>query len=161
VAFRVNPDVDAKTHPYISTGLRQSKFGVAYADAERLYREAARNRHVEVTGIGCHIGSLMMQAAPFAAAAERIVVLVDRLAAVGAFRSRMWIWAAASAPATVTRRRRRSPSSCAPRWRALGERRQTLIVDPGARSWGCRAAADARQYLKPGEAKNFVVVGAA
>ncbi|MGH8705947.1 MAG: diaminopimelate decarboxylase family protein, partial [Burkholderiales bacterium] len=72
VALRVNPDVDAKTHPYISTGLRQSKFGVAYADAERLCREAARRAHLELVGIGCHIGSMMTSAAPFIDAAARI-----------------------------------------------------------------------------------------
>jgi diaminopimelate decarboxylase len=65
VAFRVNPDVDAKTHPYISTGLKQNKFGIAYADAERLYREAARLPHLRVCGIGFHIGSLMSDSAPF------------------------------------------------------------------------------------------------
>src|SRR6185503_7514180 len=59
VAFRVNPDVDAKTHRHISTGQKDNKFGVAYADAERAYRAAAQHRSIELVGIGCHIGSQM------------------------------------------------------------------------------------------------------
>src|SRR5688572_21802901 len=57
IAFRVNPDIDARTHPYISTGLRESKFGIAHGEAERLYRLAASLAGIEVVGIGCHIGS--------------------------------------------------------------------------------------------------------
>ena len=83
IAFRVNPDIDAKTHPYISTGLRESKFGVAHGDAERLYRKANAMKSVELIGIGCHIGSLLQDSAPFVAAAERLVALVDRLESAG------------------------------------------------------------------------------
>ncbi|HEX7217749.1 MAG TPA: diaminopimelate decarboxylase [Burkholderiales bacterium] len=83
VAFRVNPDIDARTHPYISTGLRETKFGVAHADAERLYRKAAGLKGVEVIGIGCHIGSMLQDSAPFVAAAGRLLALVDRLEAEG------------------------------------------------------------------------------
>src|SRR5580765_1571069 len=75
IALRVNPDIDAKTHPYISTGLLESKFGVAYADAERLYLRAAKLAGVEVVGIGFHIGSLLLDAAPFIAALERVLAL--------------------------------------------------------------------------------------
>jgi len=83
VAFRVNPDIDAKTHPYISTGLRETKFGVAHGDAARLYRKANSMENVEVVGIGCHIGSLLQDAAPYVAAVERLVALVDRLEGAG------------------------------------------------------------------------------
>ena len=83
IALRVNPDVDAKTHPYISTGLKDNKFGVAYADAERIYAEAARHSSIELVGIGCHIGSQMAGAAPFVDAATRILALTERLARVG------------------------------------------------------------------------------
>src|SRR5881394_1487137 len=58
-ALRVNPDIDAKTHPYISTGLRENKFGVPHADAERLYKRAATMAELELVGIGCHVGSLL------------------------------------------------------------------------------------------------------
>jgi diaminopimelate decarboxylase len=83
IAFRVNPDIDARTHPYISTGLRDTKFGVAHADAERLYRKANAMKSVEVIGIGCHIGSMLQEAAPFVAAAERLISLVERLESAG------------------------------------------------------------------------------
>jgi diaminopimelate decarboxylase len=83
VSLRVNPDVDAKTHPYISTGLRDNKFGVAYEDTLALYKTAAANRHLEVVGIDCHIGSQITAVAPYVDAAERILDLVDELARVG------------------------------------------------------------------------------
>src|SRR5258706_1557611 len=83
VALRVNPDVDARTHPYISTGLQENKFGVPHADAERLYARAAAMAELEVVGIGCHVGSLLADAAPYVAAVERLVALVDRLERAG------------------------------------------------------------------------------
>src|SRR4051812_44965354 len=83
IALRVNPDIDARTHPYISTGLRETKFGVAYAEAEQLYQHAAKKSELDIVGIGCHIGSLLNDAAPFAAAAARLAELVDRLSARG------------------------------------------------------------------------------
>ena len=83
VALRVNPDIDPKTHPYISTGLRGNKFGVGHAEAEDLYRRAARLDGIELVGIGCHIGSLLTEARPFVAAVERLVELVGRLERAG------------------------------------------------------------------------------
>jgi diaminopimelate decarboxylase len=79
----VNPDVDAKTHPYISTGLKQNKFGIAQEDAERLYRRAAALSSLEVVGIGCHIGSQLTEAAPLIEAAKRIAALADRIEQAG------------------------------------------------------------------------------
>ena len=83
IALRVNPDIDPKTHPYISTGLRESKFGVAHGEAEALYQRAAELTGIETVGIGCHIGSLLTEAGPFVAAAERLAVLVERLEKLG------------------------------------------------------------------------------
>lgn len=80
IAFRVNPDVDPKTHPYISTGLKNNKFGVAIADAHALYRKAATLPSIDVCGIASHIGSQLLDAAPAAEAAQRMVSLVDALA---------------------------------------------------------------------------------
>ena len=79
VSLRVNPDVDAKTHPYISTGLKDSKFGVAYPDALRLYRLAKTLPHLRVTGIDCHIGSQLTELGPFVDALEKVLLLVDQL----------------------------------------------------------------------------------
>jgi len=71
VSLRVNPDVDARTHPYISTGLKENKFGVAYADARALYRQAAALPNLAVCGIDCHIGSQLLDASPFAEALDK------------------------------------------------------------------------------------------
>ena len=79
ISLRVNPDVDAGTHPYIATGLKKNKFGVPYRDALPLYRQARTLAHVRIEGIDCHIGSQLTEVAPFAAAFEKILDLVDRL----------------------------------------------------------------------------------
>ena len=83
ISLRVNPDVDAKTHPYISTGLKQNKFGVAYGDAIALYRKARSLTNLRITGMDCHIGSQLTETTPFIAAVEKILVLVDALASEG------------------------------------------------------------------------------
>ena len=83
VSMRVNPDVDPRTHPYISTGLRENKFGVASEDALRLYRKAAASRHLQVVGIDFHVGSQLTEVAPFVAALDKALELVDALAREG------------------------------------------------------------------------------
>ncbi|MDP1941823.1 MAG: diaminopimelate decarboxylase, partial [Gallionella sp.] len=83
ISLRVNPDVDAKTHPYISTGLKQNKFGVAYTEAVALYRKAHAMPNLRITGMDCHIGSQLTETSPFIAAVEKVLVLVDALAAEG------------------------------------------------------------------------------
>ena len=79
VSFRVNPDVDAKTHPYISTGLKENKFGINFEDAERVYMKARDLPHIDVIGIDCHIGSQLTELSPFVDALERLLFLVQRL----------------------------------------------------------------------------------
>ena len=79
VSLRVNPDVDARTHPYISTGLRENKFGVDVDTALDTYRRAAELEHVDVVGIDCHIGSQLTDLAPFTDALDRVLGLIDRL----------------------------------------------------------------------------------
>jgi diaminopimelate decarboxylase len=83
VSVRVNPDVDAKTHPYISTGLRENKFGVAMDQAVDVYRRAAGMANIEVVGLDCHIGSQLTQMSPFIDALHRLLGLIDALAAEG------------------------------------------------------------------------------
>jgi diaminopimelate decarboxylase len=83
VSLRVNPDVDAGTHPYISTGLRQNKFGIAHESALEVYREAARLPGITVAGIDCHIGSQITELAPFVAAMDKVIELVGALAREG------------------------------------------------------------------------------
>lgn len=161
VALRVNPDVDAKTHPHISTGLRQSKFGVPFADAERLYRDAARRAHLEPVGIGCHIGSLLVDPAPWIAAAERIVALADRIERAGVPLAHIDVGGGIG----IRYRDEPQPSIDAflgGALRALGSRDRTLIVDPGRAIVGNAGVLLAQvQYVKPGDARNFLVVDAA
>jgi len=83
VSLRVNPNVDAKTHPYIATGLKANKFGVAYTDALATYRTAAKLPHLDVAGIDCHIGSQLLDDAPLLEALDRLIELIDQLDADG------------------------------------------------------------------------------
>ncbi len=161
IAFRVNPDVDPQTHPYISTGLKQSKFGVAFADAERLYREAAGRPNLEVIGVGFHVGSQIVQPAPLAQAAARIVALADRLAQAGLPLKHIDIGGGIG-----IRYQNESPPPVADFLAgvlgALRGRSETLIVDPGRAIVGSAGLLLTRvEYAKPGEAKNFLVVDAA
>jgi diaminopimelate decarboxylase len=157
IALRVNPDIDAGTHPYIATGLRENKFGVAYADAERLYVRAASLAGVEVVGIGCHIGSLLSETAPFVAAAERLVALVDRLEQKGIALRHIDVGGGIG-----IRYRDESPRPIAAfvagALAAVGQRRHTVVVDPGRSIVGNAGALLTRvEYVKPG----FLVVDAA
>jgi diaminopimelate decarboxylase len=162
IALRINPDIDAKTHPHISTGLRQSKFGVPYADADRLYREAARRAHLEPVGIGCHIGSLLVDPAPWIAAAERVIELADRIERSGIALAHVDVGGGIG-----IRHREDEPEPAIGEFiggalRALGDRRQTLIVDPGRSIVGNAGVLLTRvEYVKPGPARNFLVVDAA
>src|SRR6185369_14959858 len=161
VAFRVNPDVDAKTHPYISTGLKDNKFGVAYDDAERIYRDAARRNNIALTGIGCHIGSQLTSAAPFIDAAARILALVERLARAGIELLHIDLGGGFG-----IRYKDEKPAPIGEfldgALGMLAGRKETLIVDPGRSIVGDAGLLLTRvEYVKPGETKNFVVVDAA
>src|SRR5438552_3782505 len=81
IAVRVNPDVDPKTHPYISTGLKDNKFGVPVAGAERLYEAARAMPGIEIAGVACHIGSQLEDLSPFTDALDRVLALADKLQA--------------------------------------------------------------------------------
>ena len=130
IALRVNPDIDAKTHPYISTGLRENKFGVAYSEAERLYKKAHASKDLEVVGIGCHIGSLLQDSGPVVASAERLVSLVDRLAQDGIALRHIDVGGGIG-----IRYKDESPQPIAGFLdgvlAAIGKRPHTVIVDPG------------------------------
>lgn len=83
ISLRVNPDVDAKTHPYISTGLKENKFGISYQLARQAYRIANELPHIDIRGVDCHIGSQLTELSPFLDAADRMLVLLDQLAEDG------------------------------------------------------------------------------
>ena len=161
VALRVNPDIDARTHPYISTGLRETKFGVAYDDAERLYRQAAATPGIEVVGVGCHIGSQLTSAAPFVDAAGRIAALADRLARAGIALKHIDIGGGIG-----IRYRDEKPESIAAfldgALGMLAGRKERLMVDPGRSIVGNAGLVLTRvEHVKPGATKSFVIVDAA
>jgi diaminopimelate decarboxylase len=161
IAFRVNPDVDARTHPYISTGLRESKFGVAHSEAERLYRRAAAMPEVEIVGIGCHIGSALVQAAPFVAAVERLAQIADRIERAGIALRHIDVGGG------IGIRQKDEPLQpigefVAGALAALGRRKQQVVFDPGRSLVGNAGVLLTRvEYVKPGAARNFLVVDAA
>jgi diaminopimelate decarboxylase len=161
VAFRVNPDVDAKTHPYISTGMRENKFGVAHADAERLYAAAAALPSIEVMGIGCHIGSQLSDPAPVVQATERMLELAGRIEARGIPLRHFDVGGGAGI--RYREERQRPPGEFVSGvLKALGGRRGTVIVDPGRSIVGNAGVLLTRvEYVKPGAARNFLVVDAA
>jgi len=161
VAFRVNPDVDAKTHPYISTGLKQNKFGIAQEDAERLYRRAASLSALEVVGIGCHIGSQLTEAAPLIEAAKRIAALADRIEQAGIPLAHIDVGGGIG----IRYRDEALPpvgEIVGAIAGALAGRRESLIMDPGRSIVGNAGLLLTRvEYVKPGSVKNFLVVDAA
>jgi diaminopimelate decarboxylase len=161
IAFRVNPDIDARTHPYISTGLRENKFGVAYGDAERLCRRAAALPGIELVGIGCHIGSQLTRASPYVEAAARIVALADRLAESGIALRHLDFGGGIG-----IRYQAESAEPIASFLDGLlglaAGRREMLIVDPGRSIVGNAGVIVTRvEYVKDGGARNFLIVDAA
>ncbi|MBW8370437.1 MAG: diaminopimelate decarboxylase [Thiobacillus sp.] len=161
VSFRVNPDVDPKTHPYISTGLKENKFGVPIAEAPALYRLAASLPNLAVTGIDCHIGSQLTELSPLADAADRVLTLVDALAADGITLHHIDLGGGVG-----IRYRDETPPDLAAYGRALAARfagrREKLLLEPGRSLVGNAGLLLTRvEYLKPGEDKNFAIVDAA
>ena len=161
VSLRVNPDVDAKTHPYISTGLKQNKFGVAYAEAFDLYRKAAAMPHLRVTGMDCHIGSQLTEISPFVAATEKVLALTDRLAAEGIRLEHLDLGGGLG----ICYNNETPPSIvdyAGALLQALHGRSEKLIVEPGRMLVGNAGLLLTRvEYLKHGEEKNFAIVDAA
>jgi len=161
ISFRVNPNVDAKTHPYISTGLKQSKFGVAYTDALALYRKASKMPHLRITGMDCHIGSQLTDASPFIAAAEKVLLLVDALAQEGIKLEHLDLGGGLGICY-----KDETPPSIAEYSTALLSvlrgRTEKLIVEPGRVLVGNAGVLLTKvEYLKPGEEKHFAIVDAA
>jgi diaminopimelate decarboxylase len=161
ISLRVNPDVDPRTHPYIATGLKENKFGIAYEDALGLYRKARTLPHLSVSGIGCHIGSQLTEISPFVAALDRILALADRLQAEGIGLSHIDIGGGLG-----IRYRDESPPAVTEYARALtdrlGQRGLRLMLEPGRALVGQAGLLLTRvEYLKHGREKNFAVVDAA
>ncbi|MGM0543068.1 MAG: diaminopimelate decarboxylase [Pseudomonadota bacterium] len=165
VSLRVNPDVDAGTHPYISTGLKDNKFGIPVDDALEVYELAASLPHLHVKGLDCHIGSQLTETAPFLDALERLLVLMERLRERGIEIDHLDLGGGLGVPY-----RDETPPhpfdyasqllERLARWE--GGEQLTLLFEPG-RSIAANAGVMLTrvEFLKPGETKNFAIVDAA
>jgi diaminopimelate decarboxylase len=172
VSLRVNPDVDAKTHPYISTGLKANKFGIAFSDALATYRTAASLPHLEVAGIDCHIGSQLLDDAPLLEALDKLIGLIDTLAGEGIHLHHLDIGggigvnygAEGDKPPVPVGQYLARVFARIDAWRAekydgkpikvIFEPGRSIVADTGV-------LLTTVEFLKPGEEKNFCVVDAA
>ncbi len=164
VSIRVNPNVDPKTHPYISTGLKGNKFGVAHEDALRIYQYAARLKGLRVVGIDCHIGSQITTAEPYLDAMDRVLELVASIEAAGIpiehidFGGGLGIDYNGDAPPEADTLWRQLLSKID----ARGFGHKKLMIEPGRSLVGNAGVCVTEVlYIKPGEQKNFCIVDAA
>lgn len=164
VSLRINPDIDARTHPYISTGLKSNKFGIAYADAPTLSRAAIRKPAVELVGIGCHIGSQISAIEPYCQAVDRLIDLIDLLE-----RDDIRLQHVDFGGGLGIRYRDESPPPVSDLVNALlaqldarGHQDKTVMFEPGRSIVGNAGVLLMRvEYLKRSETKNFAIVDAA
>ena len=161
VSLRVNPDVDPRTHPYISTGLKESKFGIAFDDALALYRRARSMTGIEIVGIDMHIGSQITELAPYAEAARKVFALCDALAAEGIALDHVDLGGGLG-----IRYRDETPVPF-PEYAAMvrelfAGRRERLVLEPGRRLVAEAGVLLTRvEYLKPGPVRHYAIVDAA
>ncbi|WP_095109232.1 diaminopimelate decarboxylase [Pseudomonas sp. Irchel 3E20] len=161
ISLRVNPDVDAGTHPYISTGLKENKFGIAIADAEDVYVRAAQLPNLDVVGVDCHIGSQLTTLAPFIDALDRLLGLVDRLGDCGIYLRHIDLGGGLG-----VRYRDEEPPLAESYIKAVRERLDgrdlALVFEPGRFIVANAGVLLTRvEYLKHTEHKDFAIVDAA
>ena len=161
VSFRVNPDVDAKTHPYISTGLKENKFGIDINQALAEYRRAASMSNIKVVGIDCHIGSQLTETRPFLDALDKIVDLVKTLANEGIHLHHLDLGGGLG-----IRYNKETPPEPAEYIKEilerLGDTDFEILLEPGRAIVGNAGILVTQvEYLKPTEHKNFAIVDAA
>ena len=161
IAVRVNPDVDAKTHPYISTGLKENKFGIDIKRAEEVYLKASTLENLQIKGVACHIGSQLTDLSPFLDALDRVLVLIDNLAEKGIVIKHIDLGGGLGV-------RYRDETPPLPRDYAeaidthLGDRSLSIHIEPGrAIAANAGILVTTVEYLKHGDGKNFAVVDAA
>lgn len=161
ISIRVNPDVDAQTHPYISTGLKENKFGIAIDDALSVYQQANALPNLQVIGVDCHIGSQLTSVSPFVDALERVLALIDALAEQGIIIKHLDIGGGLGicyrdeTPPTPAEYARAMQSQ-------LKDRELEIMLEPGRAIAGNAGVLLTKvEYIKSTEAKNFAIVDAA
>lgn len=161
ISLRVNPDVDAQTHPYISTGLKENKFGIAIEHAEAVYQQAHAMAHLDVVGIDCHIGSQLTTVSPFVDALTRVLTLIDSLEEKGIHLSHLDIGGGLGI--TYQDETPPSPAEYSAALRALLEGRDLeILLEPGRAIAGNAGILVTKvEYLKPTEDRHFAIVDAA
>ncbi len=160
VSLRVNPDVDARTHPYIATGLKENKFGIPVDEVRALVARLSGMTHVTLVGLDCHIGSQLTEIAPFVAALDRLLALADELARDGAVLHHLNIGGGLG-----VRYRDESPpppqAYAAALVDRLGDRKVSLLIEPGRALVANAGLLLTRiEYLKPGSDRSFAIVDA-
>ena len=161
ISIRVNPDVDAQTHPYISTGLKENKFGIAIEQAESVYAQAQAMNNLDVVGIDCHIGSQLTTVTPFVDALKRVLVLIDKLAENGIVLSHLDIGGGLG-----INYKDETPPTPAEYAAALREllidRDLEILLEPGRAIAGNSGILVTKvEYIKPTEDRKFAIVDAA
>jgi diaminopimelate decarboxylase len=161
VSLRVNPDVDAKTHPYISTGLKENKFGIPFEEAESLYASSRQFTNLRITGLDCHIGSQLTELDPFAEACEKMLELLDRLEGQGLQIEHLDLGGGLG-----IRYSAENPPAAQDYVNALcgqiGQRKQRILIEPGRALVGNSGLLLTRvEYLKHSPHRNFAIVDAA
>ncbi len=161
VSIRVNPDIDAGTHPYISTGLKENKFGIPIEQARDIYRQAAALGNLEIHGVDCHIGSQLTELSPFLEAVDKLLALIDQLAADGIHIRHLDVGGGLGV--RYDDETPPEPSHYAEELKKrLQGRHLTLVFEPGrAIAANAGVLLTKVEHLKPGEAKNFAIVDAA
>jgi diaminopimelate decarboxylase len=161
ISIRVNPDVDAQTHPYISTGLKENKFGIAIEHAEAVYLQAHALPHLDIVGIDCHIGSQLTTVAPFVDALKRVLTLIDRLAELNIKLKHLDIGGGLG----ITYHNETPPSPAeyaAALSSLLVDRDLEILLEPGRAIAGNAGILVTKvEYIKPTEDKQFAIVDAA
>ena len=162
VSLRVNPNVAPKTHPYISTGLKEAKFGVAYESALALYRRATALPNIAVAGIDCHIGSQLLDPAPFGEALNRVLALIDQLTAEGIAIHHLDLGGGLGIKYQEGQVQPTVDSYLTPLLDKLQGRGLQVVLEPGRRLVGnAGLLLTTVEFLKPGEGKNFAIIDAA
>lgn len=161
VSLRVNPDVDAGTHPYISTGLKENKFGISIEQAPKLYQYASTLSHLKIQGVDCHIGSQLTEVLPFLDALDRVLKLVDELAAQGIALSHIDVGGGLGVCYDDEQPPHPKEYAEAIANKLVG-RELTLIYEPGrAIMANAGILVTEVEYLKASEERNFAIVDAA